>query len=212
MRNRNTLVSRKRVDGVKTGHTARAGYVLVGSGRRGEGRRRIQVVTVVLGAPSEAARNDDTLKLLEWGVRRFRVSTPVTEGRELASVPIRHRRGATLPLVAAADVRRVVPRGRHATARVVGVPEEVAGPIASGTRLASVEVYVGARRVGRTSLVAASSVPEADLAQATKSSLTRPLTIAIALAALACSVLLARMGLRRRERRGRRRREPEVVA
>ena len=57
--NRNLLIGRYPfVTGVKTGHTMRAGYVLVGAaGRRGEGR----VVSVVLGEPSEAARDVDTL-------------------------------------------------------------------------------------------------------------------------------------------------------
>ncbi len=212
--NRNTLVSRRLVDGVKTGHTARAGWVLVGSGRKGSGRkRRIQVISVVLGAPSEAARNEDTLELLEWGVRRFRVSSPVTEGRQFASVPIRYRRGARLPLVAGGDVRRVVARGQRPRARIVGIPSEVAGPVRRGQRFGTVEVYVGSRRIGRAPLVASAALPEAGVAQAAKSSLTRPLTIGVALLALACSVSLARMGFRRRDRRSRpRREEPGVVA
>src|SRR4051812_44835254 len=50
--NRNTLVrSTDWVNGVKSGHTSQAGYVLVGSGRRNGG---IQLVSAVLGTPSVA--------------------------------------------------------------------------------------------------------------------------------------------------------------
>jgi D-alanyl-D-alanine carboxypeptidase (penicillin-binding protein 5/6) len=55
--NRNTLVHDvPAVDGVKTGHTIQAGYVLVGSATR-DG---VAVVSAVLGEASEAARNSST--------------------------------------------------------------------------------------------------------------------------------------------------------
>ncbi len=55
--NRNDLIGRvPRVDGVKTGYTRQAGYVLVGSAAGVGGAR---VVSVVLGEPSESARDAD---------------------------------------------------------------------------------------------------------------------------------------------------------
>jgi serine-type D-Ala-D-Ala carboxypeptidase (penicillin-binding protein 5/6) len=210
--NRNTLVGDPLVDGVKTGHTQRAGYVLVGSARRGRGARRIHVISVVLATASQAARDLDTLALLRWGVRRFRVVRPVQRGDALAVVPIRHRRGAELPLIAGRGVRLVVPRGTRLRRRIVGLPGDVAGPIATGQPVASVEILRGDRRVARVPLVAASPVPAAGLVQRTKDSLSRPVTVALALAALLASVLLARMGLQGRDGRTRRpRKEPEVA-
>ena len=68
--NRNTLVaSTPWVTGVKTGHTTNAGYVLVGSAK---GRGGAEVISVVLGEPSEPARDADTLELLTWGLGQFR--------------------------------------------------------------------------------------------------------------------------------------------
>jgi D-alanyl-D-alanine carboxypeptidase (penicillin-binding protein 5/6) len=211
--NRNTLVSLPLVDGVKTGRTLRAGWVLVGSGRRPSGSSGlVQVISVVLAAPSEAARNDDTLALIRWGLRRYKRSTAVRAGATYGAVPIRYRRGAEVAVVAAQDVRRVVRRGRRLERRVVGLPAEVEGPIARGAVLGAVEVYDGRRRVGRTELVAAAAVPAAGVVQRAKEGMTRPMTIVVAVAALAGSVLLARMGFRRKERRPRRtREEPEVA-
>jgi serine-type D-Ala-D-Ala carboxypeptidase (penicillin-binding protein 5/6) len=58
--NRNDLVARLPwIDGVKTGHTSDAGYVLVGAGIR----KGAQLVSVVLDTPSESARDADTLAL-----------------------------------------------------------------------------------------------------------------------------------------------------
>ncbi len=59
--NRNTLVRTVPwVDGVKTGFTGEAGYVLVGFGER----KSVTLVSAVLGAPSEAERDAATLALL----------------------------------------------------------------------------------------------------------------------------------------------------
>src|ERR671920_2567909 len=97
--NRNDLISRYSwVNGVKSGHTSQAGYVLVGSGK--ERTRGIQLITAVLGTPSTAARDTATVELLRWGFRRFQRITAVKRGTELQSVPIRFRRGAELPLIA----------------------------------------------------------------------------------------------------------------
>jgi serine-type D-Ala-D-Ala carboxypeptidase (penicillin-binding protein 5/6) len=52
-------------DGIKSGHTTEAGWCLLGSATR-DGRR---IVVAVLGAPTEAARNEAAVALLDWGFR-----------------------------------------------------------------------------------------------------------------------------------------------
>jgi D-alanyl-D-alanine carboxypeptidase (penicillin-binding protein 5/6) len=198
--NRNTLVRRVAwVNGVKTGHTREAGYVLVGSGRR-EGK---QLVSVVLGTPSVAARDAATESLLQWGFKQFQRIRAFEAGDEMARVPIRHRGGAELALVAGRTIRRVVPRGRRSdvTTRLADLPAEVAGPIPAGRRLGTVEVLQGGRRVARVPLLAAASVPEAGLAQRTKSWFTQPLAIVLLFAVLGGTVLAGRR-LRRGLRTG----------
>jgi serine-type D-Ala-D-Ala carboxypeptidase (penicillin-binding protein 5/6) len=71
--NRNDLVGRySYVVGVKTGHTSLAGYCLVGAARR----RGTLVISVVLGEPSESARDADTLALLHYGLGHVRRLAP----------------------------------------------------------------------------------------------------------------------------------------
>lgn len=75
--NRNLLLFRDpTVDGPKTGHTKAAGYCLVATAKRDfpnlQGRR---LVSVVLGASSEAARANESQKLLNWGCRPTRRSS-----------------------------------------------------------------------------------------------------------------------------------------
>jgi D-alanyl-D-alanine carboxypeptidase (penicillin-binding protein 5/6) len=191
--NRNTLVGDVGwVNGVKTGRTRGAGYVLVGSGRQ----RGIQVVSAVLGTPSEAARNEDTLALLNEGVGSFQRITAAPVGTRVGvSVPIRYRRGAELELMIGQNGERtIVPRGeRHrVTYRALEYPSEVEGPIVAGQELGTAEVLQDGRRIGTVPLVASAEVPAAGLAQRTKSWFTRPIGVVLAFAVLSGTVLLAR--------------------
>ena len=191
------------INGVKSGHTGQAGYVLVGSGRL----NHVQLVSAVLGTPSMAARDDATLKLLRFGRTRFQYVTAIKRGDEMTRVPIRYRRGAELALVAGRSVKRVVPRGHRAdvTHRLVGVPDDVAGPVTAGQSFGAVEILQGGRVVGRIPMVAKDSIAAADFEQKAKSWFTSPLPLLLAFALLAGTVLVAnqlRKGLRDGRRTG----------
>ena len=197
--NRNDLVRRYPfVNGVKTGHTVQAGYVLVGSARRAG----VQLVSAVLGTPSEAARDADTLALFKLGFHRFQRIRVVVGGRTMAEATIRYRNGARLRLIAAHTVRRVILRGhRDAVGIKVTAPSEVQGPIRRGQRLGRIEVSQGGRLVATVPLVAAAHVPAAGIAQQTKNLAAAPLVlIGVAFAAVGGTLLVAR----RRQLRSRR--------
>jgi len=203
--NRNLLVRRVPfVSGVKTGHTAAAGWVLVGSASR----RGVTVVSVVLGTPSEAARNADSLSLLRYGLARYRRARAVRRGQFLARPSIRFRPGATLEVVAARNARRVIRRGERFRLHVRDVPTEVEGPIRAGQRLGSVDVRLHGRRVATVALVADSDVAEAGIGDRTKDWFTRPGTLLLVVAAVAGTVGLVLLR-RRSDGRAARRREAE---
>jgi D-alanyl-D-alanine carboxypeptidase (penicillin-binding protein 5/6) len=205
-KNRNRLIGRfSYVNGVKTGHTRGAGYVLVGSASR----NGIQLVSAVIGTPSEAARDNDTMALLDWAIPRFQRIRAVIEGRPMATAQIKFRPAAELKLVPARTVRRIVPRGhREAVKLTVHAPAVVEGPIRSGQQLGRVEVQQGGKLVATVPLIAEGSVPAAGIAQKTKSAASRPLIpIGVAIAALAATVLLAR----RRSQTGRRGRQASAA-
>jgi serine-type D-Ala-D-Ala carboxypeptidase (penicillin-binding protein 5/6) len=180
--------------------------VLVGSGRE----KGIQVVSAVLGTPSEQARNDDTLALLEEGIASFQRITAAPVGTRVGvTVPIRYRRGAELELVVGQNGERtIVPRGERerVTIRPVEYPAEVEGPIVAGQELGTAEVLQDGRKIATVPLVASAEVPAAGLAQRTKSWFTRPIGVILAFAVLSGTVLLARWrrrpgGLRRKAAR-----------
>jgi serine-type D-Ala-D-Ala carboxypeptidase (penicillin-binding protein 5/6) len=189
--NRNDLVARyKFVDGVKTGHTNGAGYVLVGAAH-GNGAK---VISVVLGTPSEAARDADSLALLRYGVSQFRRARPVVKGRTYARAKVRYFDGRTVRLVAARDASLTVRRGRPLR-RHVDAPQEVEGPLAAGTRVGSVQVLVRGRVVRTVPLVTASDVEGAGLVRKATAPLGGGLA-AVALLALLVGIALVALRMR----------------
>jgi D-alanyl-D-alanine carboxypeptidase (penicillin-binding protein 5/6) len=185
--NRNSLVRAVPfVDGVKTGHTSRAGYVLVGSATRAE----VTVVSAVLGTASEAARDADSLALLRYGLQRYHVVSPLKRDQRIATVPIRFRDGPGLALVASRTVKRTARRSERLTTRIVGALREVEGPVPKGARLGTVLVIQRGKIVDRVAIVAARAVPAVTATERLTDFGRRPSTILLATIFTACTLLL----------------------
>ena len=194
--NRNPLVaSYPWVSGVKTGHTLNAGYVLIGAAT---GRGGAKVISVVLGEPSEAARDEDTLELLRWGLGRFHRVRALDTRRTLARASIEYRDDQRARLVARRGLTVNIRDGERIRRRV-RAPDELEGPLPAGARVGTVTVFVDGRRVHRTALVTAAAVPEAGTLRVLTSVLGVPLTLLAALAILLGAVMLV-LRLRHRGR------------
>jgi serine-type D-Ala-D-Ala carboxypeptidase (penicillin-binding protein 5/6) len=204
--NRNRLVvNYPFVNGVKTGHTRQAGYVLVGSASR----NGVQLISAVLDTPSEDARDADTLALYKWAFPRFQRIRPVIKGNVMATVPIRFQQGATLKLKASRTVRRIVLRGhRDAVSVKVIAPDHVTGPVRGGQRLGRAEIRQGGEVVATVPLIAGAAIPAANLTQKTKSWAGTPWVLVGGLVAIVGTFLLAR----RRRLNGARRPSREASA
>jgi D-alanyl-D-alanine carboxypeptidase (penicillin-binding protein 5/6) len=196
VRNRNTLIAAHPfVEGVKTGHTQRADYVLVGAGE-GKGA---ELVSVVLGAPSEVARNQGTLDLLRWGLDQFRRVPVARRGRPVTRRPVDGRDGAAVGLVTPEGLAVTARRGRRPDVRVRAA-EEIEGPLPAGQRVGTVEARDGTRVLGSAPLVTASAVP----APERFSELLSPEGVALALTGLVLVAIVLAVAVRTRTRRRRR--------
>ncbi len=146
--NLNTLVGHVPwINGVKTGHTLDAGYVLIGSGTR----NGMTLISAVLGAPSESARESDTLALLDYGFANFRLATPVQAGRTLAQVPVNGSSTQRTPLVAASTYSHVFPRATRIRV-LIRTAKQLTGPLRAGVAVGSAVVLAGGRRVASVPL------------------------------------------------------------
>jgi len=193
--NRNLLLGTdSEVDGVKTGHTSRAGYVLVGSARR-DG---VTAISVVLGEPDERSRDADSRALLDYGLSRYERVTPVVARRPVASVGIKDQGDDRVALIAPTSVRRVIRRGAgRSVTTVVSTPDKVSGPLPVGARLGTVTVREAGKVVARAPLVTVAAVPRASFFERLRAFLGRTSTLIVLLGVVTCSLTIA--ALRRRD-------------
>ncbi len=96
------------VDGVKTGFTEAAGYCLIASAKRGERR----LVSVVMGAQSDALRMSENQKLLNFGFLAYDTQRLYKQGEVVANPEIFKGTSPTVKLGFDRDVWLTLPRDR----------------------------------------------------------------------------------------------------
>ena len=156
--NRNLLLWRdKTVDGLKTGHTAEAGYCLVASAVR-DGAR---MITSVFGTVSESARAAETQKLLTYGFRFFETRTFYKQGQELAQAQVWKGTVRQVKAGLASDLSLTLPKGQleKLQAGMILNPQLTA-PIAQGDVIGKVEVKLGEEVVHSADLIALEAIEE----------------------------------------------------
>jgi serine-type D-Ala-D-Ala carboxypeptidase (penicillin-binding protein 5/6) len=181
------------VNGVKTGHTFGALYVLVGSGRK----KGVELISDAIGAPSDEARFSDNLELLEYGFRQYRRELPIKAGQQLARASIRYS-GGELPLRAARAVAVGVRKGQKLSTEV-RAPHEVEGPIERGAVLGHATVFVDGLKAGEVALRAGRAIPEAsafDRARAFVGDHLIPIAIAVFVILIGAVLLYRRLSRR----------------
>ena len=150
--NRNLLLFRDpTVDGLKTGHTAAAGYCLVATARRPvaalgsgkDGERRL--ISVVLGAASESARAVESQKLLNWGYTAYEAVRLSAPGQALSSPRVWKGKAPDVKLGLPEGVVVTVPAGEGARLKTEIVrPDPLVAPLLKGQLLGTLRVTTGA--------------------------------------------------------------------
>jgi serine-type D-Ala-D-Ala carboxypeptidase (penicillin-binding protein 5/6) len=131
--NRNRLLwADPSVDGMKTGHTTAAGYCLIATAQRGERR----IISVLVGAESEATRAEESLKLLNWSfqnfdlVKLFDANKPAIQARVWEGTTELAALGSPLPILV------TIPRGKTGDVLVTAQrPDPLLAPLNQGQRV-----------------------------------------------------------------------------
>ena len=157
--NRNRLLwTDPPVDGMKTGFTEAAGYCLVASARRGERR----LVSVVLGAQSEALRATESQKLLNFGFQAYETRRLYGKGESIAAAEIYKGTRDTVKLGFDHDVWITLPRGRFESLRaVLETRRPFVAPLAAGEKAGIMKLMRDNDAVAELPVVALEEVPVA---------------------------------------------------
>lgn len=176
--------------GVKTGHTAAAGYILVSSGTR----HGLTLVASVLGTASEAARNANALALLTYGFAAFHQVSAVRRGVVVARPAVKEESRRAV-VIAAGSWGRVLPRSDRVTL-AVHLPARLVAPRRAHARVGTESILVDGHRVGTVALVLGRAVPPVPTLTKLSHALLRPTILGVL--ALLVGVILTGLELRRR--------------
>lgn len=159
--NRNRLLwMDAQVNGLKTGRTAKAGYCLAASARRGEQQR----VAVILGAASESQRVQGALKLLNFGFENFESARLYRAAQPIKILRLYRGVRDTLGIGFAQDVYLLVPRGAASRVKAQIVTRQpVVAPVRRGQPLGALRLTLDGAVLGNYPLLALHDVGVAGL-------------------------------------------------
>jgi D-alanyl-D-alanine carboxypeptidase (penicillin-binding protein 5/6) len=138
--NRNGLLERDpTVDGIKTGHTASAGYCLASSALR----NGMRLVSIVMGTDGFRSREDASAALLGYGFNFFETRKLYSAGQQVGEATV-WKVGEPVPVVVRSDLYSTAPRGQldGVKAQLVLEPKLIA-PLPADRAIGKVRLVMG---------------------------------------------------------------------
>lgn len=159
--NRNRLLwTDSTVDGLKTGHTKSAGYCLITTALR-DGRR---VISVILGATSDAARSENSLKLLNWSFQNFDTIKLFDDETPVVAARVWEGETETVGLGGLTPTWVTVPRGKGPEVQPVAkYTQPLIAPLTKGSLVGAVSLSLDGQVLREDALYVLDDVPEAGL-------------------------------------------------
>jgi D-alanyl-D-alanine carboxypeptidase (penicillin-binding protein 5/6) len=148
------------VDGMKTGHTESAGYCLISSAKRGDGR----FISVVLGAANDNSRASESQKLLNYGFAFYESTLIYKAGQNIQAQKVWKGVDSEVFATVVNDLVVTLPKGEYSKvkARIISKKGLVA-PLAVGQEVATIQFTLDGKVIDQRKLVAAKEVKQAGI-------------------------------------------------
>ena len=145
------------VDGIKTGHTEKAGYCLVASAQRDD----MRLIVVVMGTESEKARASAVQALLNYGFRFYETRKLHNAGDILTTARIWKGTIDNIGLGLKDDLYVTIPRGQYdKLEKKFELPERIIAPVKVDIETGHMKLILADREVMTIPLYARETVPE----------------------------------------------------
>jgi len=156
--NRNRLLWRfPYADGLKTGHTDEAGYCLVSSAAKNGTR----LVGVIMGAPNDASRTEDSIRLLTYGFRFFETHKIYNAAAALTQARVWKGTQKEIPLGLNEDLYVTLPAGQYKNLQVsIQLNEPLKAPIIKGQSYGTLNIMLNNQILTSKPLIALNDIPK----------------------------------------------------
>ena len=159
--NRNRLLfSDATVDGLKTGHTDAAGWCLIATVNRPPRK----LLTVLLGAPSEALRIAESRKLIDWAFTAYEGRKLFEGGKAIRQLTVWKSTVDSIPVGFRDDVTAVTNTGKNWNVTTeVTISEPRLAPLAAGDPVGKLRVLRAGNVIYERDVIAMESAPTAPM-------------------------------------------------
>ena len=148
-------------NGIKTGSTSTAKYCLSASAKRDN----MQLVAVILAAPSTADRFSSATRLLDYGFANYAVVNAAEKIGELSPVPVIGGKADTASVQADSSVNFIVKKGNQDKVEVsISFDEPIKAPVDKNQALGTATLTINDEKVAVCNLLATEEVKRMNIA------------------------------------------------
>ncbi len=142
-------------NGLKTGSTSKALCCLSAAAKRND----MQLIAVVLGAPTSSERFSSAKSLLDYGFANYAVNTQVTAGDEISKVHVEKGLENEVSAIAADTYSTLVEKGQEDDiTKEILIDETVNAPVKAGDKIGSMVISRRGETLAQIDINAAASV------------------------------------------------------
>ncbi len=159
--NRNPLLYKNLgSDGLKTGHTSKSGYGLVGSAVRNDRR----VIAVINGLNSSKDRSQEAERLIDWSFREFNNYKIYNKNTEVYKAPIWLGTEEFVPVILNDDIKLTLSDEEYRNLKVkVKYSKPISAPIKKGKEIGFLHILVNNKQIDKRPLFSAKDIDELSL-------------------------------------------------
>lgn len=158
--NRNGLLwdNSLNVDGIKTGHTDKAGYNLVASATEGQ----MRLISAVMGGRTFKGRESESKKLLTWGFRFFETVTPIKPDATFVTQRVWFGDKSEVNLGAGEGGSVTIPRGqlKNLKASFTLTEPQLTAPLKKGQVVGTIDFQLNGKSIEQRPLMVMEDVQE----------------------------------------------------
>ena len=145
---------------MKTGQTESAGYCLISSAKRGDGR----FISVVLGAANDNARAAESQKLLNYGFAFYESTLVYKAGQNIQAQKVWKGSDREVPATVANDLVVTLPKGEYSKVKAKIISKKgLVAPILVGQEVATIQFSLDGKVIDQRKLVAAKEIKQAGI-------------------------------------------------
>ena len=142
-------------NGLKTGSTSKALCCLSAAAKRND----MQLIAVVLGAPTSAERFASAKSLLDYGFANYAVNTQITAGDEVQKIAVEKGVDKEVGVVAGDSCSTLVKKGQEDnTTKEIKIDETITAPIEAGQKIGTMTISRDGEVIADIDLNASSAV------------------------------------------------------